>query len=138
MNILKTNIRKTSFGVLLCFAGLTALAASPGDQEKLASANTGFAFDFETNRQGTDEPQHLYLAVQCFERAANGGQRRGRRYQGGNAAGFENDRPAARSAECSVQGIEPVPEFADERDFESGQCDLVSGGDPPEARVRRS
>jgi serpin B len=45
MNILKTNIRKTSFGVLLCFAGLTALAASPGDQEKLASANTGFAFD---------------------------------------------------------------------------------------------
>ncbi len=31
-------------GALLCFAVLTALAA-PADQEKLASANTGFAFD---------------------------------------------------------------------------------------------
>ena len=45
MNILKTNIRKTSFGILMCFAGLTALAASPSDREKLATANTGFAFD---------------------------------------------------------------------------------------------
>src|ERR1017187_1877024 len=45
MNILKTNIRTTSFGALLCFAGLTVLAAVPADQEKLASANTGFAFD---------------------------------------------------------------------------------------------
>ena len=45
MNILKTNIRKSSFGILLCFAGLTALAASPADQEKLATANTAFAFD---------------------------------------------------------------------------------------------
>jgi serine protease inhibitor len=45
MNILKTNIRKTSFGALLCSAGLAALAASPSDQEKLATANTGFAFD---------------------------------------------------------------------------------------------
>jgi serine protease inhibitor len=45
MNILKTNIRKTSFGILLCSAGLAALAASPSDREKLATANTGFAFD---------------------------------------------------------------------------------------------
>jgi serine protease inhibitor len=37
--------KKLGFGVLLCFAGLTVLAASPADQEKLASANTGFAFD---------------------------------------------------------------------------------------------
>jgi serpin B len=37
--------KKIGFGVLLCFTGLTVLAASPGDQEKLASANTGFAFD---------------------------------------------------------------------------------------------
>ena len=45
MSILKTNIRKTSFGALLCFAGLTVLAVVPADQEKLATANTGFAFD---------------------------------------------------------------------------------------------
>ena len=32
-------------GAWLCFAGLTVLAALPGDQEKLATANTGFAFD---------------------------------------------------------------------------------------------
>jgi serpin B len=37
--------KKLGFGVLLCFAGLTVLAAPPADQEKLASANTGFAFD---------------------------------------------------------------------------------------------
>jgi len=37
--------KKPGFGVLLCFAGLTVLAASPAGQEKLASANTGFAFD---------------------------------------------------------------------------------------------
>jgi len=37
--------KKLGFGVLLCFAGLTVLAAAPADQEKLASANTGFAFD---------------------------------------------------------------------------------------------
>ena len=30
---------------MLCICGLTVLAAVPGDQEKLASANTGFAFD---------------------------------------------------------------------------------------------
>ena len=37
--------KKLGFDVLLCFAGLTVLAASPTDQEKLAAANTGFAFD---------------------------------------------------------------------------------------------
>ena len=37
--------KKLGFGVLLWFAGLTVLAASSADQEKLASANTGFAFD---------------------------------------------------------------------------------------------
>ena len=37
--------KKIGFGVLLCFAGLTVLAAAPADQEKLASANTAFAFD---------------------------------------------------------------------------------------------
>jgi serpin B len=37
--------KKLGFWVLLWFAGLTVLAASPADQEKLASANTGFAFD---------------------------------------------------------------------------------------------
>jgi serpin B len=45
MNILKTNIRKTAFGILMCFASLAALAASPSDREKLATANTTFAFD---------------------------------------------------------------------------------------------
>jgi serine protease inhibitor len=37
--------KKLGFGVLLCSAGLAALAASPSDREKLATANTGFAFD---------------------------------------------------------------------------------------------
>ncbi|MGA2241996.1 MAG: serpin family protein [Verrucomicrobiota bacterium] len=37
--------KKLGFVVLLCFAGLTVLVASPADQEKLASANTAFAFD---------------------------------------------------------------------------------------------
>jgi serpin B len=37
--------KKLGFGVLLCFAGLTVLASSPADQEKLAMANIGFAFD---------------------------------------------------------------------------------------------
>jgi len=37
--------KKLGFGVLLFSAGLTVLAAAPADQEKLASANTGFAFD---------------------------------------------------------------------------------------------
>ncbi len=37
--------KKLGFGVLLWFVGLTVLAASSADQEKLASANTGFAFD---------------------------------------------------------------------------------------------
>ena len=36
---------KLGAGVLLCISGLTVLAAVPGDQEKLVSANTGFAFD---------------------------------------------------------------------------------------------
>jgi len=37
--------KKLGFGVSLCFAGLTVLAGSPADREKLASANTAFAFD---------------------------------------------------------------------------------------------
>jgi serpin B len=37
--------KKLGFGILLCIAGLTALAAAPADQGKLASANTAFAFD---------------------------------------------------------------------------------------------
>ena len=37
--------KKLGFGALLCSAGLAALAASPSDREKLATANTGFAFD---------------------------------------------------------------------------------------------
>jgi serpin B len=37
--------KKLRFGTLLCSAGLAALAASPSDREKLATANTGFAFD---------------------------------------------------------------------------------------------
>jgi len=37
--------KKLGFGVSLCFAGLTVLAASPADRERLASANTAFAFD---------------------------------------------------------------------------------------------
>jgi serpin B len=36
---------KFRLAALLCFAGLTVPAASPTDQEKLASANTAFAFD---------------------------------------------------------------------------------------------
>jgi len=37
--------KKLGFGVLLFSAGLTVLAAAPADQEKLAAANTAFAFD---------------------------------------------------------------------------------------------
>ena len=37
--------KKLGFGILLCFAGLTVMAASPADQERLAAANNGFAFD---------------------------------------------------------------------------------------------
>jgi serpin B len=36
---------KFRLGAWLCFTGLTVLAAVPDDQEKLASANTAFAFD---------------------------------------------------------------------------------------------
>jgi len=37
--------KKLGFGILLCLAGLTVLVAAEADQGKLASANTGFAFD---------------------------------------------------------------------------------------------
>src|ERR1017187_9503228 len=62
MNILKTNIRKTSFGVLLCFAGLPVLAAVPADQGKLASANTAFAFDLLKQIAGEQPGTNIFIS----------------------------------------------------------------------------
>src|ERR1017187_2559273 len=79
MNILKTNIRTTSFGALLCFAGLTVLAASPADQEKLASANTGFAFDLlkqiTREQPGTNVFISPFSVSSVLQMVANGAAR---------------------------------------------------------------
>jgi serpin B len=45
MSSSKTNLRRILSGVLICLIGLLASAALAGDLEKLADANTGFAFD---------------------------------------------------------------------------------------------
>jgi len=71
--------KKNGFGVLLCFAGLTVLAASPADQEKLASANTGFAFDLlkqitkeQANRNIFISPFSVSTALQMAGNGAAG------------------------------------------------------------------
>ena len=71
--------KKIGFGVLLCFAGLTVLAASPGDQEKLASANTAFAFDLlkqiakeQANRSIFISPFSVSTALQMVGNGAAG------------------------------------------------------------------
>ena len=54
--------KKLGFGVLLCFAGLTVLAAAPADQEKLASANTGFAFDLLKQIAGEQPGKNIFIS----------------------------------------------------------------------------
>ncbi|MGA2280345.1 MAG: serpin family protein [Verrucomicrobiota bacterium] len=54
--------KKLGFGVLLCFAGLTVLAAAPADQEKLASANTGFAFDLLKQIAGEQPGTNVFIS----------------------------------------------------------------------------
>jgi serpin B len=67
-------------GALLCFAGLTALGASPGDQEKLASANMAFAFDLlkqivaeQTNHNIFISPFSVSSVLQMVGNGAAGG-----------------------------------------------------------------
>jgi serpin B len=64
MKFLKTNIHQTSLGILACFASLAALAASPADREKLASANNGFAFDLL--KQITKEQPGMNVFISPF------------------------------------------------------------------------
>ena len=45
MSSSKTNLRRILSSVLICLIGLLASTALAGDLEKLADANTGFAFD---------------------------------------------------------------------------------------------
>jgi serine protease inhibitor len=45
LHSLKNNRQKSWLGALICAVGLPALADSAADQSKLATANTGFAFD---------------------------------------------------------------------------------------------
>jgi len=54
--------KQLGFGVLLCFAGLTVLAAAPADQEKLAAANTGFAFDLLKQIAGEQPGTNIFIS----------------------------------------------------------------------------
>jgi serine protease inhibitor len=53
--------KKLGFGVLLVSAGLMVLAA-PADQEKLASANTGFAFDLLKQIAGEQPGTNIFIS----------------------------------------------------------------------------
>jgi serine protease inhibitor len=50
------------FGVLLSFAGLMVLASAPADQEKLASANSGFAFDLLKQIAGEQPGTNIFIS----------------------------------------------------------------------------
>jgi len=54
--------KKLGFGVLLCFASLIVLVASPADQEKLAMANTGFAFDLLKQIAGEQPNANVFIS----------------------------------------------------------------------------
>jgi serpin B len=54
--------KKLGFGVLLCFASLIVLVASPADQEKLAMANTGFAFDLLKQIAGGQPNANVFIS----------------------------------------------------------------------------
>ncbi len=54
--------KKLGFVVLLCCAGLTVLTASPAGQEKLASANTGFAFDLLKQIAGGQPGTNIFIS----------------------------------------------------------------------------
>jgi serine protease inhibitor len=54
--------KKLGFVVLLCFAGLTVLTASPAGQEKLTMANTGFAFDLLKQIAGEQPGINIFIS----------------------------------------------------------------------------
>jgi serpin B len=58
----KTKQYKTWVGLLLGFASLVAMAALPADQEKLASANTGFAFDLLKQITGEQPDKNIFIS----------------------------------------------------------------------------
>ena len=118
--------KKLGFGVLLFSAGLMVLAAAPADQEKLASANTGFAFDLLKQIAGEQPGTNIFISPfsvsTVLQMVANGaaGETKAEMQRVLKTAGLP-----AGNAECRLQGFESVPEFANQRDFESGQRDLV-------------
>ena len=58
----KTNQYKTWVGLLLGFASLVAMAGAPADQEKLAAANTGFAFDLLKQIAGEQPNANVFIS----------------------------------------------------------------------------
>jgi len=54
--------KKLGFVVLLCCAGLTVLTASPAGQEKLASANTAFAFGLLKQIAGEQPGTNIFIS----------------------------------------------------------------------------
>ena len=62
MSFIKTSLRRISSGVLICFIGLLAPAASAGDLEKLADANTGFAFDLLKQISKEQPGQNIFIS----------------------------------------------------------------------------
>ena len=54
--------KKTRFGALLCFLAWTALADSTADQQKLAAANTGFAFDLLKSIAAEQPESNLFIS----------------------------------------------------------------------------
>jgi serpin B len=62
MSSSKTIFRRILPGVLICLIGLLASAASAGDLEKLANANTGFAFDLLKQIAKEQPSQNIFIS----------------------------------------------------------------------------
>ena len=128
--------KKLGFGVLLCFAGLTVLAASPADQDKLAAANTGFAFDLLKQIAGEQPDTNIFISPfsvsTVLQMVANG------------AAG---DTKAEMQRVLKTAGLPPETLNAACKDLNqslNSQTNVIlnlanaiwyQGGVPPEARV---
>jgi serpin B len=54
--------KKIAFCTMLCFAAWAALADSPADPEKLAAANTGFAFDLLKQIAGEQPNANVFIS----------------------------------------------------------------------------
>jgi len=118
--------KKLGFGVLLFSAGLTVLAAAPADQEKLASANTGFAFDLlkQITREQPDtnvfiSPFSVSSVLQMVATGAAGDTKAEMQRV------LKTDGLPAETLNAAGKDFESVLEFANQCDFESGQRDLV-------------